>query len=77
MTSKLINAKRNSKTYWSLLKHFLNHKKVPLIPPLFHEDKFVTNFLKKSQNFSCTFCKTMLLNKKQQQTLFESTSIFG
>ena len=67
MTSKLINAKRNSKTYWSLLKHFLNHKKVPLIPPLFHEDKFVTDFLKKAKIFHVLFAKRCSLIKNNSK----------
>ena len=48
MANKLNNLQRNSKAYWSLLKCFLNIKKIPLIPPLFHENKFVTNFLEKA-----------------------------
>ena len=48
MAKKLNNLQRNSKAYRSLLKCFLNIKKIPLIPPLFHENKFVTNFLEKA-----------------------------
>ena len=44
MASKLTNLQRNSKTYWSLLNCFLNNKKILLIPPLLHENKFVTDF---------------------------------
>ena len=29
--------RKSPKTYWSLLKLFLNNKKIPIIPPLFHE----------------------------------------
>ena len=39
--SKLTNVQQNSKTYWSLLNRFLN-KNIRLIPPLFHENEFVT-----------------------------------
>ena len=52
MANKLNNHQRNSKAYWSLLKYFLNNKKIPLIPPLFHENKFVTNFLEKAELFN-------------------------
>ena len=48
MASKLTNVQRNSKTNYSLLNRFLNNNKIPLIPPLFHEDKFVTNFKEKT-----------------------------
>ena len=32
--NKLMKAQKNSKVYWSLLKSFLNDKKVPIIPLL-------------------------------------------
>ena len=50
MTNNQINTQKCSKTYWSLLKSFLNNKKVPLTPPLFLENRFLTDF-KKRQNF--------------------------
>ena len=54
MANKLNNLQRNSKAYWSLSKCYLN-KKIPLIPPLFHENKFVTNFLEKVEFFNFFF----------------------
>ena len=57
MANKLNDLQRNSKAYWSLLKCFLNNKKIPLIPPLFHENKFVTNFLEKAKLFKSFFSK--------------------
>ena len=62
VASKLTNVQRNSKTYWSLLNRFLNNRKIPLIPPLFHENIFVTDFEEKVELFITFFCKTMLLN---------------
>ena len=50
LSSKLANPATSSKTYWSILKIFLNNKKIPCIPPLFHENKFVTNFKEKATN---------------------------
>ena len=35
---------KSLKTYWSLLKLFLNNKTIPITPRLFHEDKLVTDF---------------------------------
>ena len=61
MAKKLNNLQRNSKAYWSLLKCFLNNKKIPLIPPLFHENKFVTNFLEKAEHFNSFFSKQCFL----------------
>ena len=39
LSSKLANPATSSKTYWSILKIFLNNKKIPCLPPLFHENK--------------------------------------
>ena len=60
VASKLTNVQINSKTYWSLLNSFLNNKKIPLIPPLFHENKFVT-ILKKKPYFLMQFLKSNVL----------------
>ena len=45
------------KYYWSLLKTMLNDKKVPYIPPIFHDNKFVTDFSKKADLFNSFFEK--------------------
>ena len=50
MTNKLISTQISSKAYWSLLKSFWNNKKIHLISPLFHENRFIKDF-KKRQNF--------------------------
>ena len=52
MASKLTNVQTYSKTYWSLLNRFLNNKKIPLVQPLFHKNKFVTDFFKKAELFN-------------------------
>ena len=48
--NKLMNTQKNSKVYWYLLKIFLNNKKIPIIPPLFYENRFITDF-KEKDNF--------------------------
>ena len=62
VASKLTNVQRNSKTYWSLLNRFLNNRKIPLIPPLFHENIFVKDFEEKVELFITFFLETMLFN---------------
>ena len=57
-----INAKSNdpslsNKTHWSILKTFCNSKKVPIIPPLFTNNKFVTDFQEKAKVFNSFFTK--------------------
>ena len=45
------------KSYWSILKTFLNNKKTPFIPPLLHDDKLITNFKNKAEMFNNLFAK--------------------
>ena len=44
-----------AKTYWSILKTFYNDKKIPLIPPLLIDDKFVTDIQAKANIFNKFF----------------------
>ena len=67
MASKLTNVQRNSKTYCSLLNRFLNNKKIPLIPSLFHENKFVTDFKEKAELFNSFFAKQFSLIKNSSK----------
>ena len=56
--NKLINTQKNSKVFiWSLLKIFLNNKKIPIMLPLFHENRFITDFRRKAQFFNIFFSK--------------------
>ena len=63
MASKLQNTNKTSKCYWSLLKIFLNKKKIPLIPPLFHSNhrystvinRFISDFKQKAKLFNDFF----------------------
>ena len=45
------------KTYWSVLKLFHNNKRMLCIPPIFHENRFVTNFKEKAELFNSFFAK--------------------
>ena len=58
---------RSTKTYWSLLKTFLNNKKIPCISPLFYNDKFISNFTDKVELFNNCFAEqcTMIDNASQ------------
>ena len=47
--------KASQKSYWSILKTFLNNKKIPRIPSLIHQDKFVTDFKEKANIFNNFF----------------------
>ena len=61
MTNKLTNTEKGSKAYWSILKTILNNKKVPLIPLLFEENCFITNFTEKVELFNSLSLLTNVL----------------
>ena len=63
ITNRLNNTQKSSKTYWSLLKIFLNNKKFTLIPPLFHENRFIIDFKEKAELFSSFFSNQCSLLK--------------
>ena len=54
--------KKTSKCYWSLLKIFLNNKKIPLIPLLFHNNRFISDFKHKTELCNDFFLKSMFTN---------------
>ena len=42
----------SSKTYWTLINTVLNKVKIPMIPPLYENELFVTDFAEKAQIFN-------------------------
>ena len=60
MSQKLSNKATSSKAYWSILKTFLNDKKIPWIPPALHDNKFVIDLEKK-----LNFLILLFLNEKR------------
>ena len=65
--TKLYSKAIAPKCYWPLLKTMLSDKKVPCIPPNFHDNKFVTDFSKKADLFNSFFAK--------QCSIIESNSV--
>ena len=59
--NKLMNTQENYKSYWSLLKIFLNNMKIPIIPPLFYKNRFITDFKEKVQHFNIFFSEQCFL----------------
>ena len=55
-SQKLSHPDTGTKTYWSILKNFLNKNKFPIIPHLFHLNKFITNFQEKATFFFASQC---------------------
>ena len=50
-----------SKAYWSILKIFLNNKKIPCISPVYHNNNYIIDFKKKAQIFNDFFAKQCIL----------------
>ena len=48
------------KTYWYILKRFLNKIKIPTIPPLLLDGNFVTDFKKKSGILNAFFLSNVV-----------------
>ena len=50
-SNKFSNDKLNVKYYWKILIRFFKGKKIPGIPPILDEDKFVADFQVKNEIF--------------------------
>ena len=48
----MMNPLTSTKTCWSNLKSFLNNKNIPLIPPLFHQNRYITKYKDKAESFN-------------------------
>ena len=57
LAKKLNNPLLQAKTYWSILKSFHNEKKIPIIPPLLVDNKFVTDIQIKANIFNNFFAE--------------------
>ena len=57
LSEKLSDPATSPKSYWSIFKTFLNNKKIPCIPPLLHENKFIIDFRRKAEIFNTVFAK--------------------
>ena len=52
LSDKLLDSKTSPKSYWSILKTFLNNEKIPCIPALLHNGKLITDFKEKAELFN-------------------------
>ena len=72
VTKKILDPSTSPKTYWSIWKTFLNNKKIHVIPPIFHETKFITDFEQKAEIFNSHISKQY---QQQQISIRMSTRI--
>ena len=70
LSMKHSNPETSSKVNWSILKSFLNDKKIPIIPPLYHSGNFITDFRQKAELFKSYFAeqRSMLQNSSKLRT---------
>ena len=76
LSDKLLDSKTSPKPYWSILKTFLNNKKIPCIPPLLHNGKSIIDFKEKAELFNDFFSKQCSLvnnNSKLPSVLTKKT----
>ena len=52
-----MDSSKSPKEYCSLLKTFLINKKIPCIPPVLHNNKFISNFRDKAELFNNFFAQ--------------------
>ena len=59
----MINPLTSTKTYWLTLKSFLNTKKIPCIPPLFHQNRYIAKNKDEAELFNNFFTNQCSLIK--------------
>ena len=47
LSKKIMDPSTSPKTYWSVLKSFLDNNQIPCIPSIFHVNRIVTSFFRK------------------------------
>ena len=60
------------KVYWSILKTFLNNKKILCIPPVYYNNNYITGFKENAQIFNDFFAKQWTLAKNSSHRLTNS-----
>ena len=75
LSHKLLDPKISQKSYWSILKIFLNDNKIPYIPPLLHQDKLITDFKEKANIFNNFFADQYSIVSNNSELLVTLTKI--
>ena len=74
VAKKLLDPSTSTKTYGSILKIFLKNKRIPVFAPIFHDNKFITDFKQKGEIFNSHFSKqcTPSINSKFNQNVHKN-----
>ena len=70
LSDKLNDPETSAKAYWSILKTLYNGKKIPLIPPILVNNKFILNFKEKANHFNAVLQSLMMMLYPVQPILF-------
>ena len=76
ISKRMINPLTSTKTYWSILKSFLNNKKIPCIPPRFYQNRYITKYKDKTElfnNFFANQCSLIKNSSSLPSVLFKRT----
>ena len=76
LSKKYVDPITSTKSHWSTLKMFLNNKKIPCIPSLKHQNKYVTDFKEKAEifnSFSAEQCSLTNNSSKLPSTFLKRT----
>ena len=72
----MMNHLTSSKIYWSILKSFLDNKKISYIPPLLNQNRYVTEYkgkVKLFNNFFANQCSLINNSSLIPTVLFKQT----
>ena len=61
LSNKLLDSKTSPKSYWSIFKTFVNNKKIPCIPTLFHNGKLSWTLRKRQNSLMSSLQGSVLL----------------
>ena len=76
ISKRIMNPLTSTKTYWSILKSFLNSKKIPYILLLLHQNGYVTKYKDKTElfnNFFANQCSLINNSSVRPSVLFKRT----
>ena len=72
-----MNLITSQKVYWTILKTFLNNKKIPCTPPIYHNNNYITDFKQKAHifnNFFPKYCTLVEYTSKLPTDSFKRTN---
>ena len=72
----MMNPLTSTKTYRSILKSFFNNRKIPCIPPLLHQNRYITKYKDKAElfnNFFANQCSLINNSSVLPSVLFKQT----